>query len=108
MLHSNGKKQIFFGYSPLTIIRMGNILDVVNVFSSDGENIGRVTTLGYGRNMKRSRGNCGILFQTYTVNFSVKSGGNTMGKGEGGRGEGFSNSTASSAVFHHTPKAQPI
>ena len=28
MLHSKGKKHIFFGYSPLTIIRMGDILDV--------------------------------------------------------------------------------
>ena len=45
MLHSNGKKHIFFGWFHLTIIRIGDVLDVVGAVSSDGENIGRVTYL---------------------------------------------------------------
>ena len=45
MLQSNAKKPRFFGYSPLTIIPPPPILDLVCPHSSDGENIGHVTTL---------------------------------------------------------------
>ena len=42
----NAKKAYFFGWFHLyIIIRMGDILDLVWVFLSDGENIARVTYL---------------------------------------------------------------
>ena len=41
MLRCRGR-QLFFGWFVDTIIRMGDILDVVWVVSSDGEKIGRV------------------------------------------------------------------